>query len=161
METMETLVGKHLAKRGQTIAVAESCTGGRIASRLTAVPGCSLYFESACVTYSNASKIRLLGVSASLIDGKGAVSPEVATSMAEGIRRREGVDFALAVTGIAGPEGGSAEKPVGLVYIALADAKQTQVAEHCFDGNREDIQSAATKKALEILEHRLNPAEQS
>ncbi len=158
-ENLETLVGAYLAASGQRISVAESCTGGRIASRLTAVPGSSRYFESGCVTYSNASKTRLLGVPAKLIEEKGAVSREVASAMAEGTRSREGVDFALAVTGIAGPGGGSSEKPIGLVYIALADDQETDVAKYRFEGRRETIQSAATQKALEMLINKLSSVE--
>ncbi len=150
-KNLETEIGILLSARGKKIALAESCTGGRIASRLTALAGSSIYFESGCVTYSNASKTRLLGVSAQLIKKKGAVSREVALAMAEGIRVREGVDFGLAITGIAGPGGGSSEKPVGLVYIALADENQTEVAEHHCCGNRETIQDAATTMALEML----------
>jgi len=154
-KTPEAIVAAYLNESGQRIAVAESCTGGRIASRLTALPGSSRYFESGCVTYSNASKTRLLGVPADLIEEKGAVSREVAFAMAEGIRRREGVEYALAVTGIAGPGGDSVTKPIGLVYIALSDGRQTHVLECRFDGDRETIQSKGTTKALEFLVEKL------
>lgn len=156
---LETLIGTLLSERRQTLALAESCTGGRISSRLTAVPGSSRYFEAGCVTYSNASKTRLLDVPERLITAKGAVSPEVALAMAEGVRACAKTDFALAVTGIAGPGGGSVEKPVGLVYIALAYADQRDVVEFRFEGGRETIQSAATGKALRMLFAHLNALE--
>src|SRR5436190_4423233 len=121
-ETMEEVVGRRLSVTGFTLAVAESCTGGLIAQRLTSVAGSSNYFIEGCVTYSNESKIRLLGVDKKLIKEFGAVSQQVARDMARGIRHIAKTDFGLSVTGIAGPDGGSEEKPVGLVYIALADA---------------------------------------
>lgn len=148
---MASVIGVLLIQKGWRLAVAESCTGGLIASRITRIPGSSRYFESACVTYSNASKGRLLSVPHDLIAQKGAVSAEVACAMAEGIRKNEGVDLGVAVTGIAGPEGGSAEKPVGLVYIALSDSNRTRAAAHYFRGNRETIQSDAADAALETI----------
>ncbi len=154
--SLEEVIGKSLKARGLLLSIAESCTGGRIASRVTRIPGSSHYFESACVTYSNRSKEHLLSVPKSLLEEKGAVSPEVATAMAEGIRKNAGVDLGLAVTGIAGPEGGNVEKPVGLVYISLSDAKQTRVMSCHFQGNRETIQAKATEKALEILKQYLS-----
>ena len=120
-ETMEEVVGRRLAMTEFTLAVAESCTGGLIAQRLTSVPGSSKYFIEGAVTYSNESKIRLLGVDKKLIREFGAVSQQVARDMARGVRHRAKTDFGLAVTGIAGPGGGTEEKPVGLVFIALAD----------------------------------------
>ncbi len=153
---IETHIGALLIQKGWKISVAESCTGGRIASRLTRVAGSSRYFESACITYSNNSKERLLSVSHALLEKKGAVSAEIARAMAEGIRKKEAVDLALSVTGIAGPGGGSQEKPVGLVYIALSDLKQTTVTEHHFQGNREQIQAKATQTALEIIKQALS-----
>src|SRR6185436_3208783 len=124
-ETMEEVVGRRLAITGFTLSVAESCTGGLIAQRLTNVPGASRYFLEGVVAYSNESKKRTLGVEPILLLEHGAVSAEVAEAMAEGVRERAGADFGLSVTGIAGPEGGSEEKPVGLVYIALSDEVQT------------------------------------
>jgi nicotinamide-nucleotide amidase len=153
--SLEAIVGALLLERGTRLAVAESCTGGRIASRLTRVPGSSGYFESACVTYSNRSKERLLSVPSSLLNDKGAVSPEVALAMAEGIRRKEEVPLGLAVTGIAGPGGGSLQKPVGLVYIALADPNGSNVWRFQFEGEREAIQSQAAETALETLRRHL------
>jgi PncC family amidohydrolase len=150
-EALEVVVGKLLLLQGKRLAVAESCTGGRIAARLTRVPGSSRYFESACVTYSNRSKERLLSVPGALLNEKGAVSPEVALAMADGIRRREEVALGLAVTGIAGPEGGSPQKPVGLVYIALSDSDHSDAARFLFEGEREAIQSQAAEMALETV----------
>lgn len=150
-ERLEAVVGALLVKRGERLAVAESCTGGRIAARLTRVPGSSRYFESACVAYSNRSKERLLSVPAPLLNEKGAVSPEVALAMAEGIRRKEEVAIGLAVTGIAGPDGGSLQKPVGLVYIALSDPQESNVWRFRFEGEREAIQSQAAQMALQTL----------
>src|SRR5438045_8220030 len=118
---MEEVVGRRLAMTEFTLAVAESCTGGLIAQRLTNVPGSSNYFTEGVVTYSNESKTRLLGVDNELIREFGDVSEQVARDMARGVRHRAHADFGLAVTGIAGPDGGTKEKPVGLVYIALAD----------------------------------------
>ncbi len=151
----EAVVGKYLLLSRQWLAVAESCTGGRIASRLTSVPGSSRYFHSACVPYSNAAKMHFLSVPSLLIEEKGAVSREVAIAMAESLRKNTGVDIGLAVTGIAGPGGGSEEKPVGLVYIALSDSQQTRSSEHRLRGEREAIQSAAAQCALELLRHTL------
>ena len=150
-ETVEVAVGKLLLMRGKRLAVAESCTGGRIAARLTRVSGSSRYFESACVTYSNRSKERLLSVPRALLNEKGAVSPEVALAMADGIRRKEEVALGLAVTGIAGPDGGSDQKPVGLVYIALSDSDHSDAARFLFEGDREEIQSQAAEMALETV----------
>jgi len=150
-EALEVTVGRLLLEQGKYLSVAESCTGGRISARLTRVPGSSRYFESACITYSNRSKERLLSVPAALLKEKGAVSPEVAVAMAEGIRRKEGVALGLAVTGIAGPDGGSIEKPVGLVYIALADPERSEASRFRFEGEREAIQAEAAQTALEML----------
>jgi nicotinamide-nucleotide amidase len=124
-EGLEQTVGRLLAERGLTLAVAESCSGGLIASRLTDVPGSSRYLLAGLVTYSNASKVRELGVPAELIEAHGAVSEPVARAMAEGVRRTCGADLAIATTGVAGPDGGSDEKPVGTLYLALADARGT------------------------------------
>src|SRR5262249_52860424 len=124
-ETLEEVVGQSLKLRGYTLATAESCTGGLLAGRVTEVPGKSEYFLEGVVSYSNGAKIDLLGVPKEWIETHGAVSEQVAGAMAEGIRKRAGSTFGIGVTGIAGPGGGSDEKPVGLVYIALADDSQT------------------------------------
>lgn len=116
----EAVVGRLLERRRETLAVAESCTGGRVASRLTSVPGSSAYFLEGVVAYANAAKTRRLGVPSSLLARHGAVSAETAEAMAQGVRRSAGADWGLAVTGIAGPGGGSAHKPVGLAYLGVA-----------------------------------------
>ncbi len=119
-QTLEAVVGQMLAERGMTIAVAESCTGGLIATRITNNPGSSAYFAGGVVSYSNAAKSELLGVSAAALEEHGAVSDPVVRAMAEGVRERFGVDIGIATTGISGPDGGTASKPVGLIHIALA-----------------------------------------
>jgi nicotinamide-nucleotide amidase len=154
-ETMEEVVGRRLAITGFTLAVAESCTGGLIAQRLTSVPGSSQYFTEGLVTYSNESKTRLLGVDKKLIKEHGAVSQQVARDMARGVRHRAKTDFGLAVTGIAGPDGGTEEKPVGLVYIALADDAHTEHKRLKFPGDRELVRWRASQAALDMLRRRL------
>src|SRR5436190_3111067 len=154
-ETMEEVVGRRLTMTEFTLAVAESCTGGLIAQRLTSVAGSSKYFIEGCVTYSNESKVRLLGVDKKVIKEFGAVSQQVARDMARGIRHIAKTDFGLSVTGIAGPDGGSEEKPVGLVYIALADAAHTDHKKLMIPGDRELIRWRASQAALDILRRRL------
>jgi nicotinamide-nucleotide amidase len=154
-ETMEEVVGRRLAITGFTLAVAESCTGGLIAQRLTSVPGSSTYFTEGLVTYSNESKTRLLGVDKKLIKEHGAVSKEVARDMARGVRHRAKTDFGIAVTGIAGPDGGTEEKPVGLVYIALADGAHTEHKRLKLPGDRELVRWRASQAALDMLRRRL------
>jgi nicotinamide-nucleotide amidase len=152
---MEEVVGRSLAISGFTLAVAESCTGGLISERLTNVPGSSKYFVEGLVTYSNESKTRLLGVDKKLILEFGAVSQQVARDMARGVRHRAKTDFGLAVTGIAGPDGGSEEKPVGLVFIALADEAHTEHKRFVLPGDRELIRWRASQAALDMLRRRL------
>jgi nicotinamide-nucleotide amidase len=154
-ETMEEVVGLKLSVAGFTLAVAESCTGGLIAQRLTNVPGSSKYFIEGLVTYSNESKTRLLGVDKELIREFGAVSQQVARDMARGVRHRAKTDFGLSVTGIAGPDGGTAEKPVGLVYIALADGAHTEHRKLNLPGDRELVRWRASQAALDMLRRRL------
>ena len=152
---MEEVVGLRLAVTGFTLATAESCTGGLVAHRLTEVPGSSTYFMEGVVTYSNESKTRLLGVPPELIATRGAVSAEVAEAMAAGVKERAGTDFGLAVTGVAGPGGGSEEKPVGLVYIALADDAHTEHRRLMLPGDRHLIRWRASQAALDLLRRRL------
>jgi nicotinamide-nucleotide amidase len=154
-ETMEEVVGLKLAVGGYTLAVAESCTGGLIAQRLTDVPGASAYFIEGVVAYSNEAKIRTLGVPRELIERCGAVSAPVAEAMAEGVRRRAGTDFGLAVTGIAGPSGGTEDKPVGLVFVALADDAHTEHRRLMLTGDRQLIRWRASQAALDLLRRRL------
>jgi nicotinamide-nucleotide amidase len=139
-----------------TLAIAESCTGGLIAAALTAIPGASDVFDRAVVTYSNAAKSALLAVPAALIAAHGAVSREVATAMADGVLATSGAGLAVAVTGIAGPGGGSAEKPVGLVYVASARRDRPTVCERLvLAGDRDAVRREATCRALDLLKRRL------
>ena len=150
-QTMEEVVGQRLRARRFTIALAESCTGGLIAHRLTQVPGSSAYVDRGVVCYDNRAKIELLGVSESLLKKYGAVSARVAKAMAEGIRTRSKVDVGLSVTGIAGPGGGSARKPVGLVYVGLATLKESYAKKFRFHGEREAIKLRSSQAALDVL----------
>lgn len=134
-----------------TIAVAESCTGGAVAARIVSVAGSSDYFLGGIVAYSNEAKRRLLGVSADILASRGAVSAECAAAMAAGARRAFGADIGVSTTGIAGPGGATARKPVGLVYLALATESGAEAHEHHFPGNRAAIIAAATDEALQLL----------
>jgi len=154
-EKIEALVGQLLRARGATLAVAESCTGGLIASRLTDVAGSSDYFERGMVTYSTAAKQHLLGVPRELIGNSGVVSLDVVRVMADGVRRRSGTTFGLATTGIAGPSGGTSERPVGLVCVALAWEGGDIAREYRFHGGRELIKYRAAQMALEMLRRHL------
>ena len=154
-ETLEEVVGMYLVLKQKTVAVAESCTGGLVSERLTRTPGSSNFFLGGAVCYSNELKTKLAGVPETLLTGNGAVSKPVAQAMAEGIRKRSGASIGIGLTGIAGPSGGSAEKPVGLVFIALADERGTQVREFRFPGNRERIRHWASQAALEMIRRRL------
>jgi nicotinamide-nucleotide amidase len=150
-ESLEEVVGALLKKRCLTVACAESCTGGLIGHRLTDVPGSSDYFLESAVVYSDRSKSRRLGVPASLIARHGAVSAAVARAMAVGICRTSGAALGVAVTGIAGPGGGSVRKPVGLVYIALSRARGTRVERHLFFGGRAQVKFQSSQKALDMM----------
>jgi PncC family amidohydrolase len=136
---------------GVRVAAAESCTGGNVAHRITAIAGSSVYFLGSIVSYANSAKMALLGVSAEILETRGAVSEECAQAMAEGARRAFGADVAVATTGIAGPGGATAHKPVGLVYIATAGPSGIVTREYHFDGNRMAVIEAATEAALEML----------
>ena len=149
--TMEEMVGQHLRDRGFTIALAESCTGGLIAHRLTQVAGSSAYVDRGVVCYDNRAKIELLGVSESSLKKYGAVSAQVAKAMAKGIRTKSKVDVGLSVTGIAGPGGGTASKPVGRVYVGLATSKESYTKEFQFHGERETIKLRSSQAALDVL----------
>lgn len=150
-DTLEQAVGKALIAVGKTIAVAESCTGGLLSSRITDVAGSSRYFMAGAVVYGNAQKENLLGVKRETIKRYGAVSRQVALQMAAGIRHYACVDTAVAITGIAGPGGGSAKKPVGLVYIAFCDGGRKTVKRFRFTGPRADIKYKATQAALDLI----------
>ena len=151
------VIARQMMSRAWTIATAESCTGGRIASEMTGLPGASSWFLEGCVTYSNDSKCRQLGVPATLIEAHGAVSEPVARAMAEGIRRRADAVLGLATTGIAGPSGGSEEKPVGLVHLALSTPSETVHRRIRLGGSRDRIQRLATATALDLLRRHLSP----
>jgi nicotinamide-nucleotide amidase len=156
-ETLQGAVGTLLKRLGGTVSTAESCTGGLIAKRLTDVPGSSAYLVQGFVTYSNEAKSRLLGVPPELIAAHGAVSAEVAEAMAGACRRLSGTDFALSATGIAGPAGGTAAKPVGLVYVGLADGERATVRELRLGESltREQVRDRTAKAALNLLRLRL------
>jgi nicotinamide-nucleotide amidase len=151
MKRIEEKIGDLMRKRCETISVAESCTGGLIAHRMTNVAGSSDYFESGIVSYSNRAKAELLGVSPSLIDEHGPVSEPVARRMAEGIREKRKTTIGLAITGVAGPLGETPETPVGTVFIGLACPDGTIVRRFHFKGDRLKVKELATAKALEIV----------
>lgn len=150
-ETLEGLVARMLTEKKLSLAVAESCTGGLITDRLTDVSGSSVFLERGVVTYSNAAKTALLGVPEAVIAAHGAVSAETARLMAEGVRRLAGTDLGLAVTGIAGPTGGTEEKPVGTVFVALADGGRTLCRRHALRWDRRRNKIAAAQTALLML----------
>jgi nicotinamide-nucleotide amidase len=150
-EAMEEVVARVLTENRATIAVAESCTGGLLAERLTNIPGSSVYFLGGVVCYSNELKSALVDVPAELIESKGAVSPEVALALADGIRKRTGATIGVGVTGIAGPGGGTPEKPVGLVHIGIADERGPRERRFQFPGDRERIRMHASQTALDSV----------
>jgi nicotinamide-nucleotide amidase len=153
--TIEEVVGAKLVERGWRIAVAESCTGGLLTKRLTDTPGSSRYVERGFVTYSDASKVELLGVSAEVLATHGAVSEPVAAQMARGAAERAHVEIGVGITGIAGPDGGSAEKPVGMVFVAVHDPKGTAVRLLRLSGTRASIRERSTQTALDLVRRRL------
>ncbi|MCI0356028.1 MAG: competence/damage-inducible protein A [Acidobacteria bacterium] len=154
-ESLEQVVGYYLQMRNATIAVAESCTGGLVGQRLTSLSGSSHFFLGGAIVYSNELKASFTDVPPLLIAEHGGVSREVAVAMAEGIRGRTKATLGLAVTGIAGPTGGSEEKPVGLVYCALADGKKTEVVQRRFFGDRERIRFWASQQALDMVRRKM------
>ena len=154
-ETLEEVIAKILSERGLTLSVAESCTGGEICTRLTNVSGSSKYFERGIVTYSNAAKVELLKVNEDTIAQVGAVSPEVAMQMAEGVRAVSGTDIGISTTGILGPTGATTNKPVGLVYIGYCDEKVCTAKKFLFGDDRILNKQRATQAALEMLRRQL------
>ncbi|MCM2334254.1 MAG: competence/damage-inducible protein A [Anaeromyxobacteraceae bacterium] len=154
-DELPALVVRRLADRGERVALAESCTGGLVAGLLTAVPGASAVLDLGVVAYANAAKARLLGVPAPLLEAHGAVSEPVARAMAEGARRAAEAAWGLAVTGIAGPGGGTPEKPVGTVHLALAGPGGTEAVARLYRGDRERVRRAATYEALDLLRRAL------
>jgi PncC family amidohydrolase len=153
---MEYRVGALLTERRQTVAVAESCTGGLVMHRLTNVPGSSAYFPGGSVTYSYEAKQKILGVRAETLTVYGAVSRQTALEMARGVRAAFGTDYGIAVTGIAGPGGGTEAKPVGLTYVALCDAEAEDVIECRWQSDREGNKALSAEAALQLLFDRLN-----
>ena len=145
------VVGRIVRNKGFTLAIAESCTGGLVGHMVTSEPGASEFLLVDAVTYANSAKTRLLGIDEEVIRGHGAVSSEVAAAMAEGVRRVSGADVALSLTGVAGPGGGSAAKPVGTVFIGIATASGTTVVERHFQGDRQRIQVAAAYAGLDLV----------
>ena len=150
-QTLEQVVVESLIERGLSLAIAESCTGGLIADRITDVPGCSATFLLGVVSYSNEAKSKLLGVPEQLLTDHGAVSEQVARAMAEGVRKAAGTDVGISATGIAGPTGGTPEKPVGLVFMGLAADKECVAQKYRFSGSRVDIKLRASQAALDML----------
>src|ERR671917_2035105 len=163
-ETLESAVGRLLTERGATLALAESCTGGLLAKGLTDIAGSSAYFKEGLVTYSNESKERLLGVPKEMLLEHGAVSEPVARKMAEGARAVAGADYGLSVTGIAGPDGGTEEKPVGLVFVGLSDAEGTLVERldlSAWARSREAIRERSANRAFDLLRLRIEERNRS
>src|SRR5215212_3420280 len=157
-ETLESAVGRLLEDNGATLALAESCTGGLLAKRLTDIAGSSAYFKEGLITYSNESKERLLGVPHETLLEHGAVSEPVARAMAEGARKLSGADYGLSVTGVAGPGGGTKEKPVGLVFVGLSDAEGTfaeRLDLSAWARSRDAIRERSTNRAFDVLRLRL------
>jgi nicotinamide-nucleotide amidase len=154
-ESMEQIVGYYLQMRNATLAVAESCTGGLVAERITSVSGSSRYFAGGAVVYSNFLKTAFADVPAEVIEKYGAVSREVAAALAEGIRRRCNASLGLGITGVAGPTGGTDAKPVGLVFHALSGDGKTEVVERKFAGDRKRIRRFASQQALDMLRRKL------
>ncbi len=154
-DPMETVVGEMLRERRATVAVAESATGGMLGERFTSIPGSSDYFVGGFITYSNAMKIELLGVSPETLEAHGAVSKETAEAMAIGARRRTNSTYAVAITGAAGPDSGGEKVPVGTVYVAVADAAGVHVVNRQFLGDRQRIRIFTTQMALDILRRRM------
>jgi nicotinamide-nucleotide amidase len=154
-ESLEQIVGYYLQMHGLTLATAESCTGGMLAQRLTSVPGSSRYFLGGAVVYDNSLKSSLAGVPPLMIAEYGAVSREVASALAEGIRERCGASIGIGITGVAGPGGGTEQKPVGLVFHALADGNGTEVIERRFPGERDRVRYWASQQALDLVRRKL------
>lgn len=151
----EVRVGRLLTAAHLTIAAAESCTGGLLTSRLTDVAGSSAYVKGSVVSYTNEVKAALLGVEEELLKTRGAVSEPVARAMAEGVRRRMRTDIGVGITGLAGPGGGTPEKPVGLVFVSVAGAQGTDVRRFLFSGDRRAIKGQAAEAALTMMEEYL------
>lgn len=155
METIDTELASLMEQDGGTLSVAESCSGGHLAAYITAIPGCSAWFTGGVVSYSNHMKEQLLGVCAETLVAVGAVSESVARQMAEGVRRVCATSYGVGVTGIAGPSGGTEEKPVGTVYIAWAMDTGTEVERFVFTGDRANVRAETVKEAVSGIKKRL------
>jgi PncC family amidohydrolase len=151
LKKTELLIGESLRERGLTLALAESCTGGLLSSRITDVPRSSEYFLGSIVAYANGVKVSGLGVRASTLKRYGAVSKETASEMARGVKKSLGAGLTAAITGIAGPGGGTPEKPVGLVFIAVSKGRTTEVKRFVFKGGRKSIKKQSAEAALSML----------
>jgi PncC family amidohydrolase len=148
---LEKLIGDLLRERGWTLSIAESCTGGLVCDRITDVPGSSDYFEGGMVNYSNESKAKHLRISLNYVKKYGAVSPQVARKMAQGVRETFRTTFGLSTTGVAGPAGGTKRSPIGRVFIGVADGKRGYVKKLDLKGTRREIKEMATQKCLEVF----------
>ena len=152
---LEKTIGNHLREKGWTLSIAESCTGGLISDRITNVSGSSDYFEGGMVTYSNESKAEHLSIPLGFIKKYGAVSPQVARKMAQGVRRAFNTTFGLSATGVAGPAGGTKRSPIGRVFIGFTNGKKAWVRKLDLKGNRREIKKKATDEALQFFYERL------
>jgi PncC family amidohydrolase len=148
---LEKLIGDLLRERGWTLSIAESCTGGLVCDRITDVPRSSDYFEGGMVNYSNESKAKHLRISLDYVKKYGAVSPQVARRMAQGVRKAFGTSFGLSATGVAGPAGGTKRSPIGRVFIGFTDGRRIWVKKLNLKGNRREIKEKATEKALQFF----------
>lgn len=157
MEMLLEDIAQLAQRRSAVIATAESCTGGWVAQELTSIAGSSVWFDRGFVTYSNAAKEEMLGVSAEIIKNHGAVSEQVVRAMAEGVLAKSSASISVSISGVAGPGGGSAEKPVGTVWFAWAEAGQeTEVQKYCFEGDRESVRKQAVRVALQGILKKLS-----
>lgn len=154
-DTLESVVGELLMEKHLTLSVAESCTGGLLAQRITDIPGSSKYFKGGLICYTNEAKEELLGIPEKEIEEFGAISEEMAKSMADHVRKKMGSDYSISVTGIAGPEGGSMDKPVGLVFLGISDKEGIQVEKLTLSGDRLLIRKKAVQRSLDILRRKL------
>jgi PncC family amidohydrolase len=152
---LEKTIGDLLREKGWTLSIAESCTGGLVCDRITNVSGSSDYFMGGMVTYSNESKTEHLGIPSAIIKRYGAVSPQVARGMAQGVRKALHTTFGLSTTGVAGPTGGTKRSPIGRVFIGISDGKRTWVRKLDLKGSRREIKEKATEKALQFFYERL------
>ena len=153
MENIETTLCKLLIEKKMKLATAESCTGGLIAQKITSVPGASECFDCGVITYSNEQKHKLLGVSMTTLDDFGAVSEQTALEMCKGVKTLSESDFGISVTGIAGPGGGTLEKPVGTVWIGICGECIHKAEKFVFDGDRQQVRESTAKKALEMVKN--------